>query len=319
MTNTTPIQPIDYLPVPDRAPDTQYRDLLQKILDKGKKKESIHARLPENKDSEHKYCLELSGEMLKYDLENGVPLLPIRDIKAKGAIGEVIAFINGARTLEDLRKFGCPDVFWDRWVTAEKCAIFGLPPGDLGGGSYGAGLTAIPLPNGEFFNQIEALIKQMKSAPHLRTHYITTWYPPKALGDKDQNSPREVVVAPCHGNVIQFNVFSNGDMDMIHYQRSADAPVGLPLNLIEWTAFGMMVAYMTGLKFKTYVHMLGNPQIYDIQIPQVQELIAREPRKLPTMHLRPNREIQKITDFRREDFVIEDYDPHEKMIVKALI
>ncbi len=316
------MNPIDYKPASERTPDTQYQTLLRELVDKGIRKEVIHSKLPENAASEHKCCYELSGRMLSYDLSNGVPVLPIRDFSSgyKGAIGEIVAFINGARTLEDLQKFGCPKIFWDRWVTKDKCAIWGLPEGDLGDGSYGAVLTATPMPNGKTFDQIEALIKQMKKMPFLRTHVITTWYPPYDLSDKDQDSPRKVVVAPCHGNVVQFNVFPDtNEMDMVHYQRSADVPVGLPLNLIEWTAFGMMVSYMTGIKLRSYIHFLPNPQIYDVQIPQIEELLAREPRKLPTLHLRPNREIHSIKDFRREDFVLEDYEPHEKMIVKAVI
>lgn len=309
-------------PYSERTPDTQYEDLLREVLEKGKKKQTIHAKLPENAQSEHQYCLELSGKMLSYDLSNGMPVLPLRDFSTgyKGAIGEIVAFINGARTLEDLEKYGCPKVFWERWVTKEKCANFGLPEHDLGDGSYGAVLTATPMPDGKTFNQIEALIKQMKKMPFLRTHVITTWYPPFDLSDKEQGAPRKVVVAPCHGNVVQFNVFPDTkEMDMIHYQRSADFAVGLPLNLIEWTAFGMMVAYMTGLTFKTYTHYLPNPQIYDIQIPQIKELLAREPRRLPTLVLKPKREIKSITDFRREDFELEDYEPHPKMVVKAVI
>lgn len=313
---------IDYKPAAERTPDEQYQALLRKLVKQGKKKEVIHSKLPENANSPHKFCLELSGEMLKYDLSNGVPVLPIRDFSTgyKGAIGEIIAFINGARTLEDLEKFGCPRVFWERWVTADKCANFGLPEHDLGDGSYGAVLTATPMPGGTTFNQVEALIKQMQRMPFLRTHVITTWYPPFDLSDKEQGAPRKVVVAPCHGNMIQFNVFpETGEMDMVHYQRSADAPVGLPLNLIEWTAFGMMVAYMTKLKLRTYTHYLPNPQVYDVQLPQIEELLQREVRTLPTLHLRPNREITSITDFRREDFVLEDYNPHPKMIVESVV
>lgn len=313
---------IDYKPTSDRTPDGQYEALLRELVEKGKKKVSIHASLPENAGSEHKFCLELSGRTLTYDLTNGVPLLPIRDLKAscKGAIGEIVAFINGARTLEELEHYGCPKVFWERWVSKEKCANFELPEHDLGPGSYGAALTNMPMPDGKSFDQVEALIRQMKRAPHLRTHVITTWYPPFALADKEQGAPRKVVVAPCHGNMIQFNVFPDtNEMDMVHVQRSADVPVGLPLNLIEWTAFGMMVSYMTGIKLREYIHMLPNPQIYDIQIPQINELLEREVRKLPTLHLRPNREIKSIKDFRRDDFVLEDYDPHPKMVVLASI
>lgn len=312
---------IDYKPVQDRTPDDQYQKLMEELLG-GHKKVTIHSSLPENENSDHKYCLELSGRMLRYPLSNGVPLLPIRDLSAsfKGAVGEIVAFINGARTLADLKRFGCPEIFWGRWVTADKCKNFGLPEGDLGDGSYGAVLTATPMPNGKTFDQVDALIRQMKRMPNLRTHVITTWYPPYDLSDKEQDAPRKVVVAPCHGNMVMFNVFpETNEMDMVHVQRSADVPVGLPLNLIEWTAFGMMVSYMTGIKLRDYIHMLPNPQIYDIQIPQIKELLTRGPRKLPTVHLRPNREINSIKDFRREDFVLEDYEPHEKMIVRAVI
>ncbi len=308
---------INYKPFSDRTSDTQYEDLLRKILKNGKKKVTIHSKLKENKDSGNQFCLELSGEILTYDLSNGVPILPIRDMSKafKGAIGEVVAFINGARTLEELEKFGCPKIFWERWVQKDKCEIFGLPEHDLGGGSYGAVLSAIPTPDGKTFNQVEALIKQMIKAPYLRTHVLTTWYPPLSMGDPEQGSPRKVVVAPCHGNWIQFNVFPDGEMHMILLQRSADVPVGLVLNLAEWVAFGMMVAYMTKLKFTKYVHMLPNPQIYDIQIPSVEELLKREPRRLPTLKLEPKREIKSIFDFRKEDFVLEDYEGHEKMVI----
>jgi thymidylate synthase len=310
---------IPYKPFADRTVDTQYEDLLREILEKGKSKTPIHASLSENKGSGHKYCLELSGKVLNYDLSNGVPILPIRDFSKmfKGAIGEVVAFINGARTLEEMEKFGCPKVFWERWVTKEKCDIFGLPEHDLGDGSYGAILAAIPTPTGTF-NQVEALIKQMQRSPNARTHLITSWYTPLAMGDAEQGSPRKVVVAPCHGNMLQFNVFGN-EMHMVHYQRSADVPVGLPINLAEWVAFGMMVAYMTNLTFTNYTHYLPNPQIYDIQIPAVKELLAREPRKLPSLYLRPQREITSVFDFRKEDFVLEDYEPYEKMIIPTAI
>lgn len=313
---------IEYKPYSERTPDTQYEDLLREILAKGKKKRAIHASLPENKESGHEYCLELPPRMLQYELSNGVPVIPLRDQSRayQGGIAEIVAFINGARTLEELDKFGVPRVFWERWVTKEKCANFDLPEHDLGGGSYGAVLASLPTPDGKKFNQVEALIKQMQKAPHLRTHYITTWYPPLSMGDKEQGCPRKVVVAPCHGNSVQFNVFPDlKEMDMVHYQRSADVPVGLPLNLAEWVAFGMMVSYVTGIKLSTYTHVVANPQIYDIQIPQIEELLAREARKLPTLKLEPTREIKNVTDFRREDFGLEDYEPHPKMIVKAVI
>jgi thymidylate synthase len=310
---------MNYTPFDQRKPDTQYEDLLRDILKNGKKKTPIHASLPENKDSGHQYCLELSGRMLSYDLSNGIPLIPLRQIGWKGCIGEVVAFINGAHTLEDLEKFGCPRIFWERWVTKEKCENFGLPEHELGPGSYGPILTAIPMPGGKTFDQVEAVVRQMKKAPHLRTHVLTTWYPPYALGDTEQDSPRKVMVAPCHGNWIQFNVFDNKEMEMVLVQRSADIHIGLPINLMEWVAFGFMVAHVTGLNFTKYVHMLPNPQIYDIQIPEIEKLLEEPPRRLPSLYLRPDREVSSVKDFRREDFVVEDYHPGAKMIGTALI
>ncbi len=311
---------ISYKPYSQRTPDCQYENLLKEILEKGSSKSPIHTSLNENKDSGSSVCLELSGRMLNYTLSNGVPITPIRNLgnSAKGVIGEIVAFINGARTLEELKQYGCPKIFWERWVTKEKCAVWGLEEGDLGPGSYGPILTAMPMGNGETFNQIKALIKQMQNKTMARTHAITTWYPPFALGDNDQGSPRQVVVAPCHGNFVQFNVFPK-EMHLVVTQRSADAPVGLVLNLTEWVAFGMMVSYMVGIPLTEYCYFLPNPQIYDIQIECVRELLQRESRRLPSMYIRPQREITSIFDFRKEDFVIEDYDPHPRMDIPTLI
>jgi len=314
-----------YKPYNQRKTDFQYEALLEKILAKGKRKTSMHANLPENKDSGHKYCLELPCEMLQYDLSNGSPIMPVRDLGNmwKGAIGEIVGFINGARTLEQLKKYGCPESFWKNWVTKEKCKVWNLEEGDLGPGSYGPMLTEMPTGNKfhRTFNQVTALQKQMRKNPFARTNLLTTWYPPLALGDKDQDSSRNVVVAPCHGNIVQFDVMDDMSMHMTVYQRSADSPVGLILNLSEWVAFGMMVAYLCDLKFEWYSHVLPNPQIYDIQIPCVKELLKRSAKNLPSLYLRPkdDREIKYLEDFRKDDFVLEDYFPHPKMKIPALI
>ncbi len=323
-------QIVIYKPYTERTPDDQYERVLADILEKGKKKTVIHSSLIENADSGHKYCLELPARMLQYDLSNGVPILPIRDLgmSYRGAIGEIVAFINGARTLKELKSFGCPEIFWKRWVTKEKCAIWGLKEGDLGPGSYGPVLTSLPAPDQRpwwkkilfflkkpKFNQIDALMSQMLRNPFLRTNLLTTWYPPLALGDKKQESPRKVVVASCHGNIVQFDVMDDRTMHMTLYQRSADIPVGVVLNLAEWVAFGMMVAYMTDLQFTYYTHVLPNPQMYDIQETKVRELLQRSPKRLPSLYLRPKRKITRIQDFRKEDFELEDYFPYEKMFI----
>ncbi len=312
---------IDYRLPGERKPDNQYENLLSNVISHGKQKTSYHAKVQTNKDDGHKYCLESPGQMLQYYLPNGVPITPVRDLSSsyKGAIGEMVGFINGARTLEELMSFGCPKIFWERWVTKEKCDVWGLAEGDLGPGSYGSILTGMPMLDGRTFNQVSALEKQMLKNPFARTNLITTWYTPLAMGDAEQGSPRNVVVAPCHGNIIQFDTMDDRTMNMTVYQRSADTPVGLVLNLSEWVAFGMMVAYIANLKFEWYTHFLPNPQIYDIQFEAVEKLLQREARTLPSLYLRPGREIKSLIDFRKSDFILEDYDPHQKMFIPSVV
>lgn len=202
---------IEYKPLKDRVPDTQYRDLLKDIRDNGKNKIPIHDRLGENMDLPEKGSREMTGKMLSYNMENGFPLLSERNLRKvfPGAIGELVAFLNGARTLEELQKFGCPKMWWEKWVSKEKCDIFGLDEGDLGEGSYGAALGSFHTKNGGSFNQVSALLNQIVERPYLRTHVMSTWNPPYALGDASQDSPRKVVVAPCHGNFIHVVLFDD--------------------------------------------------------------------------------------------------------------
>lgn len=305
----------------NRIPDNQYSTLLKDFFKFGDKKTSYHAQAKENKGTGHEYCLELPGRMLQFYVRNGAPIMPIRDLGngIMGSIGEMIGFINGARTLDELVSFGCPKSFWKESVTKEKCAVWGLEEGDLGPGSYGPTLTALPTHTGDTFNQITALNNQILTKPMARTNLISSWYTPLAMGDINQQSPRKVVVAPCHGNQIQFDVMDDRTMRMTVYQRSSDSPLGLVYNLTQWYAFGMMVAYIGNLTFTWYTHMLPNPQIYDIQFDAVKKLLERPDIALPSLYLRPTREITDLTKFRRTDFVLEDYHPHPKMFIPSVV
>ena len=320
--NTFNENPVKYRPFSERTPDNQYENLLGDLLKYGDKKTSFHAQAIENANSGHQYCLEIPSRTLQFYVPNGAPITPLRDLGDSGifgAIGEMLAFINGERTLEGLIKYGCPKSFWANSLTKEKCDVWELKEGDLGPGSYGPNFTALPTHNGNTFNQITALSNQIKNNPFARTNLISSWYAPLDMGDKTQNSPRKVVVAPCHGNMIQCDTMDNRNMHMTVYQRSADSPVGLVYNLTEWFAFGMMVAYLGNLNFTWYSHVLPDPQIYDIQFDQVKELLKREPRCLPSLYLKPKRKITNLTDFRKEDFEINDYFPHPKMKISSVV
>lgn len=305
---------IHYKPFKDRTPDNQYLELLRNIRENGTNKVPIHDRLAENKDLPERGSRELTGAMLSYDMRNGFPVLTERNLRKPfaGAIGELVAFLNGAQTLEELEEFGCPRMWWEKWVSPEKCAQFGLEEHDLGSGSYGASLGHFHTRDNGGFDQVTAVLKNMLDMPFLRTHVLTTWNPPYSMGDESQGCKREVVVAPCHGNFVHFILFDDEKvLEMTHTQRSADVPVGLQFNIIEWAALGMMVAHILGYEYRKYTHFISNPHYYGVQNASVDELLAREPRQFPTVTLKPDREVKRIQDFRVKDFVLEDdYNPH---------
>lgn len=260
------------------------------------------------------------GLQLRYDMRNGFPVITERDMSPgffKSALAEHFAFLHGARTQEELEKYGCP--WWKRWVTEEKCKVFGLETGDLGPGSYGAAWTAFPTSEGAPFDQIEHVMRQLKERPFLRTHVITPWIPQYTI--QHSGLTRKVVVAPCHGWIHILAFPETKELRIHHYQRSSDMPVGVPFNMIQYSAFGLMAAHLIGYTFVEYVHTFSDGHIYESQYEKVGELITREPRKLPTVKLDLERVagIDNIRDFKPEHFVLTDYDPHPKMVIPTPI
>ena len=241
---------------------------------------------------------------MRFRLKDGAPLITERRIGFwRPAIGEIFAFINGVRTQAGLEEFGCR--WWDKWVSAEKCADFGLPTGDLGPGSYGAAFHDFPDVGSKTFNQWEALIANIKDRPWARTHFVSPWIPPLVI-----SRPRQVVVAPCHG-WVQVMINDQREMDLVMYQRSADLPIGVPANLIQYSAVLLALAQVCGCQPRTYVHILADAHIYLDQVPAVEEMLAREPRPLPMLLINEEgRQLSNIFDFRHRHFTIEGYDPH---------
>ncbi len=286
-------------PYAERTPDTQYRDLLLRIMREGTEVKPIHGEK----------ARMLTGLQLRYDLRNGFPVIPDRDLSnlMKGAIAEHVAFLHGAHTQEELERWGCK--WWSRWVTAEKCVIFDLPPGELGPGSYGPAWAAFPTSEGRPFNQVIEVIRQLKERPYLRTHVITPWIPQYTI--QHSGLTRKVVVAPCHGYIHILASPETKEISVHHFQRSGDMPVGIPFNIIQYAAFTLMVAQIMGYTPKEYVHTISDAHIYESQYPFVEEMLKREPRRLPTVTLDPS--IKDILDFRPEHFTLTDYEPHPSM------
>ena len=282
--------------MPKQKIDTQYHDLLQSILDHG-----IQSRAPQDVDTKSL----IGPKPLHFKLADGFPIITDRKISEKmwrGAIAEIIGFINGARTDEQLKTYGCK--WWESWVTEEKCHKRGLETGDLGPGSYGAAFHDFPTSEGESFNQIANIIQQIKERPYLKTHFISPWIPQYTIRIKGRQ--QKVVVCPCHG-WIHIRIFDN-KLVLHMFQRSCDVPIGLPANLAQYAALTMMVAAVTGYEAYEYVHSFSDAHIYVDQTEKVKELLTRHPKPLPIMILKTKRD--NIFDYRAEDFELIDYDPH---------
>src|SRR3989454_96691 len=176
---------------------TQYRDLLLRILTTGEEVPTEHGVS----------ALKIIGHAMRFPLANGFPVVTERDVAREPkngrrpslfhqALGELCAFLNGAQTQQDLEQFGC--YWWDPWVTAEHCEKFGLPPGDLRPGSYGAAFRRFPTAEGTPFDQLGHLIEQIKERPDARHHELSPWIPQYVLTGHEVG--RRVGVPPCPGS-----------------------------------------------------------------------------------------------------------------------
>lgn len=295
-------------PFKERIPDTQYRDRLRQILDTG-------VRIAETPQGIG--AITCFGELppMVFDLENGAPIITERKIGFwRKPIAEIIAFVNGARTLDAIAAYGCD--FWEAY--RGKGTMFGLDPDDLGPGIYGSAFHDFPMPDGGVFNQFEHVIEQIMHYPSIRTHLVSPWIP-YYIG---RGGHQKAVVSPCHG-WLHFRVFGE-KLSMRMDQRSADFPIGVPSNMIQYAALLLMVAQVTGLRPWKFIHTFADAHIYENQIEKVKEMIAwderekigREPRRFPTLKL--NSKATSLWEFTSDDFSVEDYNPHPGMKILYL-
>lgn len=278
---------------------SQYQGLLQHILDNGQVVPS---------QQEVDALTVIAPPSLRYKLSEGFPIITERKISEKmwkQSIGEIIGFINGARTQEEFESYGCN--WWKHWVTPEKCAKRGLDAGDLGPGSYGVAFHDFPTAEGKPYNQIQNIIEQIREYPHLRTHFVTPWIPQYTIRGKGKT--QKVVVCPCHG-WMHIRILNN-KLTLHMFQRSSDTPIGLPANLAQYAALTLMFAHVTGFEAYEYVHSFSDAHIFVDQVDHVKELLKREPKSLPTMRIINHHD--SIFDYRVDDFELVDYDPHPGM------
>lgn len=290
-----------YRPYTERTPDEQYKNLIRAILDQG-----MWSRSPmvDEKGEEVRTVDLLGAPVLRFNvLENGVPFLTERSLKGfwKGAVGELLAFINGAHTQEELEKFGCK--WWAAWCTEKKCAKRGLKTGDLGSGSYGAAFHDFPTAEGKSFNQFAEIIEQMRERPELKAHFITPWIPQYTI--RNTNHQQKVVVCPCHG-WIHFRIIEN-KLSMVMFQRSCDVLIGCPSNWVQYSALLLIMADLLVLEPYEFIHMISDAHIYENQMPLIDEILARKSHPFPTLEIKNRHD--SIFDYRADDLELSDYEP----------
>ncbi len=286
-------------PYSERTPNEQYKDLLKEILEKGMRSKSQAGATADNPDGTDTITL-FGANPMRFDLSNGFPMITERSVKGfwKAPIAEIIGFINGARTHEQLEEYGCH--FWKAWVTKEKCEKRGLEEGDLGPGSYGAAFHDFPTSEGRSFNQFKSIVEQIAYKPHLKTHFISPWVPQYTIRGKGKQ--QKVVVCPCHG-WLHIRIF-DGKLYLHMFQRSGDVPIGVPSNMIQYAALTMMLAQVTGYEPGEYIHTISDAHIYVDQIDKVKEIIERETKPFPTVTL--TNPTKDLFAFRKDDFELDD-------------
>ena len=252
----------------------QYLDLLNRILTEGVHKE----------DRTGTGTISVFGHQMRFNLEEGFPLVTTKKLHLKSIIHELLWFLQGDTNVKYLQDNG--GRIWNEWADAN---------GDLGN-IYGYQWRSWPDYNGGFIDQISEAIETIKHNPDSRRIIVSAWNVADLI---NMNLP------PCHA-IFQFYV-ANVRLILQLYQRSADTFLGVPFNIASYALLLQMVAQVTGLQTGDFVHTLGDTHIYTNHLEQVKLQLSREPRPLPQMKINPD--IKDIFSFKYEDFELVNYDP----------
>ncbi|WP_395803790.1 thymidylate synthase [Daejeonella sp.] len=253
----------------------QYLDLMQHVLQNGTQK---HDRTGTG-------TISVFGYQMRFNLQEGFPLVTTKKVHLRSIIHELIWFLKGETNIAYLKENGVS--IWDEWAD-EK--------GELGP-VYGSQWRSWPTPNGGHIDQISQVINQIKSNPDSRRLIVSAW---------NVAEIENMALPPCH-SFFQFYV-AEGKLSCQLYQRSADIFLGVPFNIASYALLNMMVAQVCNLQVGDFIHTLGDAHLYNNHLEQTKLQLSRDCRPLPQMKLNPD--IKNIFDFKFEDFSLENYDPH---------
>ena len=258
----------------------QYLKLLEHVKQNGQKKE----------DRTGTGTMSVFGYQMRFNLNDGFPLLTTKKVHLKSVIYELLWFLSGNTNIKFLKDNGVS--IWDEWADEN---------GNLGP-VYGHQWRSWPTSEGREIDQISNLINQIKKTPDSRRLIVSAW---------NVGEINKMKLPPCHC-FFQFYV-ADGRLSCQLYQRSADIFLGVPFNIASYALLTQMIAHVCGLECGEFIHTLGDAHIYTNHIDQVNEQLRRKPKKLPQIKINPS--VKNIFDFKYEDFSLEGYDPYP--LIKA--
>src|SRR5580704_7917410 len=262
----------------------QYLDLMKHILDRG----------AEKSDRTGTGTLSVFGYQMRFDLAEGFPLLTTKKMHLKSILYELLWFLKGDTNVKYLREHDVS--IWDEWADAD---------GNLGP-VYGAQWRSWRTEDGRTIDQIEQVIRQIKTNPDSRRLIVSAW---------NVGEIPKMALPPCH-LLFQFYV-AKGRLSCQLYQRSADVFLGLPFNIASYALLTMMVAQVCDLTPGEFVHTLGDAHLYSNHVEQARIQLSREPYKLPELTM--NHSVKSIFDFQYSDFELVNYHAHPHIKAKVSV
>ena len=262
----------------------QYHDLLKHVLSQGQEKS----------DRTGTGTVSLFGYQMRFNLENGFPLLTTKKIHFKSVAHELLWFLKGSTNIAYLKENNIK--IWDEWADSD---------GELGP-IYGNQWRSWRSSNNTEFDQITHVIQSIKTNPDSRRHIVSAWN----VGEiENMNLP------PCH-ILFQFYVVNN-KLSCQLYQRSADIFLGVPFNIASYALLTMMIADQCGLGYGEFIHTFGDAHIYTNHINQVEQQLNRDFRQLPTLLI--NKNVNSIYDYVYDDLALNNYNPHNHIKAEVSI
>lgn len=253
----------------------QYLDLLNRIMTEG----------VEKTDRTGTGTKSIFGHQMRFNLEDGFPLLTTKKLHLKSIIYELLWFLNGDTNVHYLQEHGVR--IWNEWADEN---------GELGP-VYGHQWRSWPDYQGGTIDQIQNVLNLIKNSPDSRRMIVSAW---------NVAEVEKMALPPCH-TMFQFYV-ADGRLSLQLYQRSADTFLGVPFNIASYALLLMMMAQTTGLKAGDFIHTTGDTHLYKNHFEQARLQLTRTPRKLPKMVINPD--VKDLFSFKYEDFQLEGYDPY---------